>query len=342
MTTWSDMPRGPFNKVTMDEYDVERLIIGRSPAIRQLRSLICRIARTSLPVLIEGPTGSGKELVAHAIHAASGRPGDFVAFNVAAVSETLFEDALFGHVKGAFTGATTSAPGYLLEAHRGTCFFDEIGALPRALQPKLLRAIESGRFRSVGARIDSSSDFRLVAATNEPMVRLVQLGQFREDLAFRLRGVVIAVPALRERLEDVPILANHFAERVARTGVSSRTLSSDAMQALQERDWPGNVRELKHTIERIIALSDGPLISAVDVRAQYIAPTPSLSEVAHDDPRRAELEDVLESVGWDTSKAAMILDVDRTTVYRRMNRLGISVPARRLEKSREQENSSVC
>jgi len=307
--------------------------------MRQLRLLIRRVAPTSLPVLIEGPTGSGKELVARAIHAASGRSGAFVAFNVAAVGDTLFEDALFGHVKGAFTGAATSAAGYLLEAHRGTCFFDEIGALPRVLQPKLLRAVESGCFRPVGARVDSSSDFRLVAATNEPLSRLVQLGHFRADLAFRLDGVAIAVPALHERVEDVPLLADYFAQRFARACESGVTLSPDAILALQERDWPGNVRELKHMVERIIALAEGPSISAADVRAQTGARSPLRSGPTRDDHRRAQLEDLLESVAWDTSKAAMLLDVDRTTVYRRMSRLGIAVPVRRLEKRRGQGDS---
>lgn len=311
-----------------DEFALQGLLIGSAPAMRRLRSLIWRVARTSLPVLIEGPTGSGKELVARAVHAASGRTGSFVAFNVAAVGETLFEDALFGHVKGAFTGATTSVPGYLVEAHSGTCFFDEIGALPPALQPKLLRAIESGCFRPVGARVDSSSDFRLVAAANQPISRLVRLGRFREDLAFRLGGVIITVPSLQDRVEDVPILAEHFARRVARTRESTVTLSADAMRALQERDWPGNVRELKHMVERVIALADGPIVSAADVRAQSGGRPSHAADVGTTGQRRSELRDLLVWVDWDTSKAAAILGVDRTTVYRRMNRLGITPPRR--------------
>ncbi len=310
------------------EVALERTLIGESLAMRQLRTLICRIARTSLPVLIEGPTGSGKELVAQAIHSASGRPGKLVPFNVAAVGETLFEDALFGHVKGAFTGATASIPGHLVEAHRGTCFLDEIGALPHALQPKLLRAIETGNFRPLGARLDSSSDFRLVAATNEPVSRLVRLGRFREDLAFRLSGVVIDVPPLRDRTEDVPMLANHFAQSMAceRKPV---TFSAEAMLALQEREWRGNVRELKHTVERVIALADGPVVGAADVRARSSATPSRPADVAGDERRRAQLRDVLTAVEWDTAKAAAMLGVDRTTVYRRMNRLGIAPPTRR-------------
>jgi DNA-binding NtrC family response regulator len=318
---------------TQIEFALERMLIGVAPAMRQLRSLIRRVSRTSLPVLIEGPTGSGKELVAQAIHIASGRPGRLVAFNVAAVGETLFEDALFGHVKGAFTGATASIPGHLVEAHRGTCFLDEIGALPQGLQPKLLRAIESGNFRPLGARSDSSSDFRVVAATNEPVSRLVRLGRFREDLAFRLSGVVIAVPPLGDRIEDVPILANHFAQSMACEHTQAVTFSAGAMLALQERDWPGNVRELKHTVERVMALADGPVITAADVRARSSARSSHTVDVTGDERRRTQLRDVLTSVDWDTAKAATVLGVDRTTVYRRMNRLGVSTPARRAASS---------
>ncbi|MGH7647065.1 MAG: sigma 54-interacting transcriptional regulator [Gemmatimonadaceae bacterium] len=326
MTATPPMLRHAFDGLRPDEHGIERLLIGSAPAMRELRSIISRVARTSLPVLIEGPTGSGKELVARAIHAASGRRGAFVAFNVAAVGETLFEDALFGHVKGAFTGATTSVPGYLVEANQGTCFFDEIGALPHALQPKLLRAIESGCFRPVGARVDSSSNFRLVAATNEPIARLVRHGRFREDLAFRLGGVVIVVPPLRDRVEDIPILADYFAERVGHSREAGAMLSAEAKHALQERDWPGNVRELKHMVERVIALADGPVISAADVRAQSGARSSSAADVADDEPRRQRLREVLVSVDWDTGRAATVLGVDRTTVYRRMNRLGITPP----------------
>jgi len=323
----------PTPRVQTTDAALERILIGGALAMRQLRSLICRVAETSLPVLIEGPTGSGKELVAQSIHCASGRTGRLIPFNVAAVGDSLFEDALFGHVKGAFSGANANLPGHLLEAHTGTCFFDEIGALPQALQPKLLRAIESGRFRPLGAREDAASDFRLVAATNEPVARLVRLGRFREDLAFRLSGVVIEVPSLRERAEDIPILADHFAQSVGRKRQQTVTFSAEAMLALQERDWPGNVRELKHAVERVIALADGPVVSAADVRRPRSTGQTNTGTLDGDERRRKQLQDLLVSVDWDTAQAAALLGVDRTTVYRRMHRLGIWVPGQRRRSS---------
>jgi transcriptional regulator with GAF, ATPase, and Fis domain len=222
-----------------------------------------------------------------------------------------------------------------MEAHRGTCFFDEIGTLPLALQPKLLRAIDAGSFRPVGADSDSWSDFRLLGATNESVRRLVRLGRFREDLAFRLGGVVIAVPPLCDRIEDVPMLAQHFASGSTRTQGGAVRWSSDALRALQDYDWPGNVRELKHAVERVIAFADGPVIGAADVRRHSDTLGALAAESAWDERRRDELREVLRSVNWDTGKAAAILGVDRTTVYRRMRRLGISIPQRRVDLGHE-------
>ena len=326
-------PRLPYG-THPDDGPVAQLLIGRTPVMRELRALVRRVGQTSLPVLIEGPTGSGKELVARAVHAVSGRTGRFVPLNIAAIGESLFEDALFGHVKGAFTGATSRKPGQLMEAHHGTCFFDEIGALPLALQPKLLRAIDSGSFRSVGADVDSASDFRLVGATNESVKRLVRLGRFREDLAFRLSGVVIAVPPLRDRIEDIPMLVQHFATHGAGAGRVAVTWSVDALRALQEYDWPGNVRELKHAVDRVVAFADGPTIGAADVRRHSGTLAASPVESVWDERRRAELREVLHSVHWDTGKAAAILGIDRTTVYRRMRRLGIAIPQWRVDPER--------
>ena len=187
------------------------LLIGDSLPMRQLRALIARVATSTLSVLIEGETGSGKELVARALHEMSGRSGALVALNVCAVPDSMFEATMFGHVKGAFTGALRDSAGYLTEAHRGTLFLDEVSGLSLTNQVKLLRAIETKEFRPVGARSDQRSDFRLIAASNEDMVHLVEGGQFRRDLAHRLGGIKLTVPPLRDRLEDVPILAAHFA-----------------------------------------------------------------------------------------------------------------------------------
>jgi DNA-binding NtrC family response regulator len=304
---------------------VEELILGDSPAIRRMRGLIARLAPTSLPVLIEGPTGSGKELVAYALHAASGRQGRLVAFNVSAISETMFEDALFGHVRGAFTGATTDRRGYLAEANSGTAFLDEIGTLPLGAQAKLLRAIETKQFRPLGAREDWRSDFRVVAATNEGVDGLVRAGRFRADLAYRLNAVVVRVPSLRERLEDVPALARHFAASVA-IGGGPAELSAGALALLQEHDWPGNVRQLRNVVECAVALSPEPLLTRAAVVAVMQREVRPHSEHGAGGFAARRLAEVLERFGWDTALVAEHLGVHRATVYRRMQRLGLQAP----------------
>ncbi|HJR63809.1 MAG TPA: sigma 54-interacting transcriptional regulator, partial [Gemmatimonadaceae bacterium] len=229
----------------------------------RVRELVRQIAPTELSVLIEGPTGAGKELVAQAMHAASRRSGRLVAFNVCAIAETMFEDALFGHVRGAFTGATSDAAGYLVEADKGTVFLDEISGLAMGMQAKLLRVLETREFRPVGARLDRRSDFRVVAATNEPLATLLAERRIRADLAYRLGGVVIQVPSLRERPEDVPVLACRFMERArASCGIAVR-LSGEALHALQQYDWPGNVRELKNVVERAAVLAEGAVVTGL-------------------------------------------------------------------------------
>lgn len=220
-------------------------IVGSSPPIRQVRDLIALAAPTTLPVLIQGPTGAGKELVAAALHAMSGRRGRLVAFNVCAIGDAMFEDALFGHVRGAFTGAVADSQGLLREADHGTVFLDEISGLNASLQVKLLRALEHGQFRPVGARSDCRSEFRVIAATNEEIGDLVDAGRFRADLAHRLGGIVIRVPALADRRTDIPCLVEHFL-RPAHCAV---TVSDAALLRLVEHPWPGNVRELRQVVE---------------------------------------------------------------------------------------------
>lgn len=305
---------------------IEPMLVGDSAAIREVRVLVGRAAPTSLPVLIQGPTGSGKELVARAVHAASGRRGRFVAVNVCAIAETMFEDALFGHVRGAFTGATSDAPGYLAEADRGTIFLDEIGSLEVGLQGKLLRAIEEGEFRPVGGRDNRKSDFRVVSATNEPLNELIQDGRFRSDLINRLNGLVIRVPPLRERLEDIPLLVDYFLTRAA--GQSSEvTITSDALRMLQCYEWPGNVRELRHMIERAIALADGQVLGREEIMSAIRYGSGSLVfEAPQNSPYRQQLIEALVANGWDTAAAAAHLGVHRATVYRRMHRFGVRMP----------------
>ena len=301
-------------------------IIGTSAGVRRLRDVIGKIAPTNLPVLITGPTGAGKELVAAAMHAASGRTGRFVPFNVCAIPETTYESALFGHVRGAFTGATADHDGLLLSANGGTAFFDEIGGLPWMSQAKLLRALETREFYPVGARMTRRSAFRIVSATNEPVDGLCTEGKFRADLLYRLSGVQIAVPALDERREDIPALVARFVE-ASGTNVHV-TFTPAAMRMLQERPWPGNVRELRHAVELLLALvGEGKAtISASDV-ADVLASEPARTATTEElDFARRRLIDVLDRTGWDTRDASVLLGVNRVTVYRRMRRLGVVAP----------------
>ena len=288
--------------------------------MRELRALIARVAPTRLPVLIEGPTGSGKELVAAQLHCASGRTGSLVAFNVCAIGETMFEDALFGHVRGAYTGAIGESMGFLREANGGTAFFDEISGLPLPLQAKLLRAIETGVFRPIGAARDARSDFRPIAATNDDLSELVREGRFRADLWHRMSGVVLRVPALVDRIDDVPVLARHFLGGGA-------SVTDDAMAALMTRAWPGNVRELRQVLEAASVFGNGVIdATAIDAAvANRGARTPKNSP-ARSLAERSELVAVLESAAWDTSRAASELGIHRATMYRRMKRHGIEIP----------------
>jgi DNA-binding NtrC family response regulator len=306
--------------VASDLHVLETLIIGESLPVRQLRALITKVGPARVPVLIQGPTGSGKELVAQALHRASGRQGRFVAFNVCAIAEPMFEDALFGHARGAFTGATSDMPGYLAEADRGTVFLDEISGLGLAAQAKLLRAIETGEFRPVGGRNDRRSDFRLVAASNEDIGVLVDEGRFRADLAHRLRAFVVRVPPLASRLEDVPSLARHFLHA---GGVGDAVALDDgALDALNAYRWPGNVRELRHVVERAAIIAGA---SKIDARAVLLALEQTAAQPVGRTPRAEKdrhLLEVLDLVGWDVNQAARVLGTHRATVYRRLKRLG--------------------
>ena len=303
-------------------------IIGDSVVIQRLRAMISRIARSSLPVLVQGPTGAGKELVAQAIHTASGRAGPWVAFNVCALPEGTLEGELFGHVRGGFTGAVRDTPGYLAEAEGGTVFFDEIDGLAFPLQRKLLRAIETRQFRPVGGRQDRRSDFRVVAASNEDLEALAGRGSFRSDLLFRLRGALVRVPALAAHAEDIPQLAQCFLAGCI-DGRRSLNLTQEAISTLRAYSWPGNVRQLRFTIEYAATLAEGEWIGNDDV-VSALGRTDGMAEVAEEDvnPTRSRFIALLDRVGWDTSAVAQIEAVHRATVYRRMQRMGITPPRR--------------
>ncbi len=290
-------------------------LIGLSDAIAEVRERIRLLAKGTLPILIEGPTGSGKELVARALHISSGRTGANVAVNVCAVGEQLFESALFGHVRGAFTGATVDSPGFLREADRGTLFLDELAGLPVALQAKLLRSIEEREFRPVGARRDAQSDFRLVSATNVPLDRLRADGLVRVDFAFRISAARIRIPPLEQRPEDILPLANHFLRTIsARNDVISESVSC----LLRDHQWPGNVRELRNVVESASVLGAGVL------REEVVSEMLGSSRTTAPRSARQSLLRLLEAHGWSARAVATVTGSHRSTIYRMMRRWGIA------------------
>jgi len=295
--------------------------IGASPPMLELFNLIRKAGASSRSILITGETGTGKELVARALHAASGRK-TFVAVNCSAFPENLLESELFGHEKGAFTGADRAKIGLFEAADGGTLFLDEIAELPPALQPKLLRALEAGEIRRVGATDNRSVDVRVIAATNRDPDEEVRAGRFREDLLWRLNVVNLTVPPLRERAADIPLLAQHFA--------GDRTLSADAMSLLVGYPWPGNIRELRNALDRAVTLAAGDTIGPDDLPPRIQTAGRSANIVADATRRQVRLRDlereyileILRQVGGNKSRAAEILGLDRKTLYRKLEEYG--------------------
>lgn len=297
-------------------------LVGVSPAIVGIREIVDRVARSGIAVHVQGPTGTGKELVARSLHAQSGVSGRFVAVNVCAISDGMFEDALFGHVRGAFTGATSDSVGYMREANAGTLFLDEISGLPLGSQAKLLRAIESGEFRPVGASRDSRSNFRVVSASNEDLSALVRANRFRLDLLHRLQAAVIRIPSLDSRPEDILPLIRHFLSRLSTVERWSYSITPSAASRLIARSWPGNVRELRQVLECAAALSTDGLITDTTIRD-----TLSMrSEAGHwsgDATELQALRDAMRQANEHVATAAEILGVHRSTVYRRLRAAGL-------------------
>ncbi|MFT3912773.1 MAG: sigma-54 dependent transcriptional regulator [Anaeromyxobacteraceae bacterium] len=306
-------------------------IVGRSAAMQELLERVERVAATDATVLVTGESGTGKELVARAIHVASRRNArPFVPVNCAAITETLLESELFGHARGAFTGATRARRGVFEEADGGTLLIDEIGETSPGFQAKLLRALQEGEIRRVGESTAVKVDVRVIAATNQDLRRAITEKRFREDLYYRLNVVPLRIPPLRERREDVPLLAAHFlAEWGKRTG-ERKVLSPEALAALADHDWPGNVRELQNAIEQAAALSAGETLGEADVRIEgvRVARAPEDGRVltlgeAVDEAERRAIEAALLRCEGDLTRVARELAVSSTTLWRKMKRLGI-------------------
>jgi DNA-binding NtrC family response regulator len=306
-------------------------LIGESPSMKRVYDLLHRVAASDASVLIHGETGTGKELIARAIHSQSPRKsGPFVAINCAAVPPTLLESELFGHARGAFTDAKTSRHGLFVEATGGTLFLDEIGEMPMEVQPKLLRALQERKVRPVGESTEVHFDARLVVATNRDLESAVYEKRFREDLFYRINVVKIELPPLRERGSDVLALSSHFLDKFAKqSGKPTLSLSVQAAERLTSYDWPGNVRELENCMERAVALSRFDQIVVEDLPEKIRAYRTDRFVVAADDPidvvtmdelERRYLLRVLKLVGGNKSRAAQMLGLDRRTLYRKLER----------------------
>jgi two-component system nitrogen regulation response regulator NtrX len=320
------------NAVLTAELGEEYVMVGESVSMRALRKQIAIVAPTDGRVLLYGESGTGKELVARAIHAGSQRgAAPFVEVNCAAIPEELIESELFGHVKGAFTGATTAKKGKFALADSATIFLDEVGDMSARVQAKVLRVLEEQRFSPVGSNSSVRVDVRILAATNKRLEDLIERGEFREDLFYRLNVIPFELPPLRERLEDVPSLIDHFNVRFSRAyGRKPKTITPEALEILSNYAWPGNVRELRNTIERIVIMLSKNKIGPADLPA-FGSEEPAASSFrfpsfkeATDAYQREFIQRKLAEADGNVSRAAELMGVDRSHLYRRMRSLNIS------------------
>src|SRR6187397_599103 len=322
-------------RAQLDERHRFEGLIGKSPAMKRLFQLLETVAGTNSTILITGETGTGKEVVARAIHHNSPRKTHrFVALNCSAIPETLLEAEIFGHVRGAFTGAVGARQGRFEQAHKGTLFLDEVGTMSTALQMKLLRALQEREFERVGDNQTIKVDVRVIAATNSDLMRLVSAGSFREDLFYRLNVIPIHLPPLRDRREDIPVLARYFLDKFAPT--SAMQVTQDAMRALMAYPWPGNVRQLENAVERAVALSAGrQQLELMDLPVEVHVAPPSteapfveLPENGLDLPgylaaiERALIQRSLDRTGGNRNRAAELLHIKRTTLVEKLKRFG--------------------
>jgi len=323
-------------------------IIGKSDRMLRILDLVTQVAPSRTTILISGETGTGKELIAKAIHAHSARADQmFIAVNSGSVPTDLLESALFGHVRGAFTGAVAARKGYFEVANKGTIFFDEIGTISPETQAKLLRVIQEREFMPVGSTESMKVDVRILAATNQDLKRMVDEGRFREDLYYRLNVINLVLPPLRERKEDIPNLIEYFFTKFCREndkflnsdGLSTLTFEPEAMQLLMDHNWPGNVRELENAVERAVVLAATSLVpvhvlpdtilqaGGVRIRRDesgYLPPDATLFEIVNDFERRKIIE-MLETVNYSQTEAAEQLRIPLSTLNQKIKRLNIEV-----------------
>ena len=313
---------------TIDEFVAGDSIVGDSPPMRKVMELAEHVAKADVTVLIRGESGTGKELIARAIHANSRRRyAPIIAVNCGGLPETLLESELFGHEKGAFTGAQYRRKGRLEMADGGTLFLDEVGSISAKTQVDLLRVLETKEFTRIGGTQSVTVDFRVICATNEDLEKAVADGRFREDFYYRINVFTIEAPPLRARRSDIPLLANHLLQRFARQMETHiRSISPEAMAVLAAHDWPGNVRELSNAIERAMVVGKGPAIQAADLPFR-----PAPREVQSGADALAEVEKrhiaaILDRTEWNITWAAELLGIDRVTVYNKIRKYGLSRP----------------
>lgn len=355
--------RGPTTPRPEADEDQALPLIGRSPAMQEVYRVIARLVSNDLTVLVSGESGTGKELVARAIHdLGPRREGPFVAINMAAIPRELIEAELFGHERGAFTGAAQRNAGRFEQAAGGTLFLDEIGDMPIEAQTRLLRVLQQGEFTTVGGSRMIRADVRIVAATNRDLRQAVARGAFREDLYYRLNVVPVVLPALRERRQDIGALARHFLDRAAEAGLPRKTLGDDTVDLLEAHDWPGNVRELENLMRRLAALSRDDRISAAEIRemlgvppaGRAIDPTIDVAvrayieQLARSEPNVLEdgslydrlmaeverplIETMLARFGGNQLRAARAMGLNRNTLRKRLDMLGIDPATRTPER----------
>jgi two-component system response regulator HydG len=304
-------------------------LIGTSERMLKVRRLIAKVAPQRHPVLILGESGTGKELVARSIHAQGPWPDKpFVPVDCGALAPTLIESELFGHVRGAFTGATQSRQGLLVAADGGTVFFDEVAELPFELQSKLLRALQEREIRPLGSTARVRLDARIIAATNQTLDSAIKRGTFRKELYFRLNVVSIKLPPLRERRSDIPALVRYFLDRYGGEQGGMLGVSEEVMARLMSYDWPGNVRELENCIQRALALGSGPELQMQDLPSSLLYFVPSATPQAKPLSTLEELEkkailQALEATGGDRLRAAKLLGIGKTTIYRKLKEYGL-------------------
>jgi DNA-binding NtrC family response regulator len=333
LRTQVELSRALRNSTRLEEEN-ERLrgaalpeLIAESRAMQPVLRVMERIGPSDANVLITGEHGTGMEVVARWLHAASTRANrPLVTVNAGGMSEGVFESELFGHVKGAFTDARSDRVGFFEMADGGTLFLDEIGNLPMKLQSRLLRVLQTGEFQRVGSSRTQRADVRVLSATNVDIRVEIAEGRFREDLLYRLNTVELRLPALRDRREDIPLLANHFLRRQsAQYRKTVEGFSPDAMQALLAYEWPGNIRELEHTVERAVLLAQGDRVEPADLnlRPSHTEESPAIDDMALEDVERLLIQKALKRYGGNVSQAAEALGLSRSALYRRLQRFGL-------------------